>query len=185
MLATIKAIGCPIKWTSSSANNGASGSIPPIWFSPKISFEESADLIIGHVSAGVRMGKSHNLPEQIIDFIRTHHGTTRVQYFYKSFLKKFPSEEADISRFTYPGPIPYSKETAVLMMADSVEAASRSLKTYTEKSIAELVDNIISYQRKEGQFDDSEITFKDITKIKEIFTDKLKNIYHSRIEYPK
>ncbi len=150
-----------------------------------ISFEESADIIISHVKEGVKIAKKNNLPKEVIDFIQTHHGTSRVQYFYKSFIKKYPEEEADISRFTYPGPIPPSKETAVLMMADSVEAASRSLSRYTERTISDLVENIISYQRKEGLFDDADITFKELTTIKEIFTVKLKNIYHNRIKYPK
>lgn len=150
-----------------------------------ISFERSADIIISHVTEGVKMARKANLPEPIIDFIRMHHGTTRVQYFYKSFLKQFPHEEADINRFTYPGPIPDSKETAVLMMADSVEAASRSMKQYSEQSISELVNGIISFQQNEGQFNEADITMKEISKVKEIFVHKLRNIYHHRIEYPK
>lgn len=148
-------------------------------------FEESADLIISHVSEGVKLARKHNLPQPIIDFIQTHHGTTRVQYFYKSFLKKYPDEEADVKRFTYPGPIPFTKEMAVLMMADSVEAASRSMKKYSEEAISGLVDNLINYQQLENQYDDSDITFKEVSKVKEIFKEKLKNIYHHRIEYPK
>ena len=151
----------------------------------ELDFEESADIIIGHVERGMKIAKKHNLPKQVIEFIQSHHGTSTVQYFYRSFLKKYPEEEADISRFTYAGPVPHSRETAVLMMADSIEAASRSLKSYTERSISELVDGIINYQLKEGQFDDADITFKDISTIKEIFVDKLKTIYHTRIEYPK
>lgn len=151
----------------------------------KLSFEESAQLIISHVSEGVKMAKKNNLPQVIINFIQTHHGTSTVQYFYRSFLKHYPEELADISRFTYPGPIPNTKETAVLMMADSIEAASRSLKEYTERSLNDLVDNIISYQQKEGQFDDAPITIKDITIAKQIFNERLRNIYHRRIEYPK
>ncbi len=151
----------------------------------ELGFEESADIIIGHVNKGVQLAKKFKLPQQIIDFIETHHGTTRVQYFYKSFLKKYPNEEADISRFTYPGPLPYSKETVVLMMADSVEAASRSMKEYSDKNINDLVDQIINYQEQEGQFDDANITFKDVSQVKEIFKEKLKNIYHQRIEYPR
>lgn len=148
-------------------------------------FEESADIIISHVTEGVKMARKHNLPQPIIDFIQTHHGTTRVQYFYKSFLKKYPDEEADVKRFTYPGPIPFTKELAVLMMADSVEAASRSMKKYSEETISDLVDNLINYQQLENQYDDSDITFKEVSKVKEIFKNKLKNIYHHRIEYPK
>ncbi|MEA3446214.1 MAG: HDIG domain-containing protein [Bacteroidota bacterium] len=150
-----------------------------------ISFEESADIIIDHVQQGAKLAKKYKLPEQISEFIKSHHGTTKVQYFYRSFLKKYPDEDADISRFSYPGPIPHSRETAVLMMADAVEAASRSLKKYTERSIIDLVDEIIDYQRNEDQFDDAEVTFKDISTIKRIFVEKLKNIYHTRIEYPK
>jgi hypothetical protein len=149
-----------------------------------LSFEESAKIIISHVSVGVEMAKKHNLPNQLIDFIRTHHGTSTVQYFYRSYLKKFPGENVDIKKFKYPGPRPFSKETAVLMMADSVEAASRSLKEMTEKTIGDLVDNIINYQVMEEQFDDANITFKDISTIKKVFKNKLKNIYHARIAYP-
>lgn len=148
-------------------------------------FEESADIIISHVTEGVKLAHKNNLPQPIIDFIQTHHGTTRVQYFYKSFLKKYPDEEADVKRFTYPGPIPFTKELAVLMMADSVEAASRAMKKYSEETISDLVDNLINYQQLENQYDDSDITFKEVSKVKEIFKNKLKNIYHHRIEYPK
>ncbi len=149
-----------------------------------IPFEESADIIIGHVTHGIQLAKKHKLPQAIIDFIQTHHGTTKVQYFYKSFLKKYPNEEADVNRFTYPGPLPFSKETAVLMMADSVEAASRSMKVYSEQSISDLVDQIINYQEQEGQFDEATITFKEVNQVKEVFKAKLRNIYHQRIEYP-
>ncbi|KPK84566.1 MAG: hypothetical protein AMS27_09540 [Bacteroides sp. SM23_62_1] len=149
-----------------------------------IEFEKSAEIIIGHVQKGVEIAKKHNLPQPIIDFIRTHHGTTIVQYFYRSFLKKHPGEEADMSRFTYPGPKPFSKETAVVMMADSVEASSRSLKVKDENSLRELVHYIIDEQIRLGQFDNAQITFRDITEIKEILVSKLVNIYHVRVEYP-
>ncbi len=147
-------------------------------------FDESAQIIISHVNKGVEMAKKYNLPDAIIDFIRTHHGTTKVQYFYRSFLKKYPEEELDLEKFTYPGPRPYSKETAVLMMADSVEAASRSLREINAKTINDLVDSIINYQVVEEQLCDAQITFKNITQIKEIFKKKLRNIYHARVEYP-
>jgi putative nucleotidyltransferase with HDIG domain len=150
----------------------------------ELAFEESARIIIDHVSKGVEIAKKHRLPDTIIDFIRTHHGTTIVQYFYKSFLKRFPDDQADLSKFTYPGPRPFSREMAVLMMADSIEASSRSLKVKDENSLKNLVENIISYQIGEGQFDNSDITFRDISRIKEIFLRKLLNIYHVRIEYP-
>ena len=144
----------------------------------------SAQLIIGHVLKGVEIARKHNLNEKIIDFIRTHHGTGTVQFFYRSYLNTNPDEEVDINEFRYPGPKPSSKENAVLMMADSVEAASRTLKTYTRESISDLVENIVSHQEEEGQFTGADITFADITAIKEILVNRLTNIYHSRIEYP-
>jgi putative nucleotidyltransferase with HDIG domain len=144
----------------------------------------SAKLIIGHVLKGVEIAKKHNLNEMIIDFIRAHHGTGTVQFFYRTYLNTNPDEEVDINEFTYPGPLPSSKENAVLMMADSVEAASRTLKAYTRDSISELVENIVSRQAEEGQFSEADITFADISNIKEIFVNRLTNIYHSRIVYP-
>jgi putative nucleotidyltransferase with HDIG domain len=147
-------------------------------------FDESANIIISHVKDGVELAKKYSLPEPLIDFIRTHHGTTKVQYFYRSYIRKFPDQEVDINKFTYPGPKPFSKETATLMMADSVEAASRSLSDINEEKINQLVESIIESQMKEGQFDNSNITFKDIATIKSIFKQKLVNIYHARIEYP-
>ncbi len=151
----------------------------------ELEFDESAHIIINHVLKGIEKAKKANIPDSVIDFIRTHHGTTMVQYFYKNYLKNFPEEEVDKTQFTYPGPIPFSKETAVLMMADSVEAASRSLKSYTSETIEKLVDDIINHQVAENQFVNTDITFRDITQIKKIFKKKLANIYHVRIEYPK
>jgi putative nucleotidyltransferase with HDIG domain len=150
----------------------------------KLEFEESARIIIDHVSKGVEIGRKHRLPEAIIDFITTHHGTTLVQYFYKSSLKKYQADEAHAAKFRYGGPKPFSRETAVLMMADSVEASSRSLKVRNEETLRNLVEQIISYQIEEAQFDNSDITFRDIHRIKQIFLKKLLNIYHVRIEYP-
>ena len=150
-----------------------------------LEFEESAQMIISHVARGVEMARKHNLPDQVINFILTHHGTTRVQYFYKSYLKKFPNEGIDAQKYTYPGPKPFSRETAVLMMADSVEAASRSLKEISIKSIDLLVESIVTNQVNEEQFTDTDITFRDITRIKEVFKRKLRNIYHARVAYPK
>jgi putative nucleotidyltransferase with HDIG domain len=150
----------------------------------ELSFEQSANIIIGHVLKGVEIADKHNLPEQIVDFIRTHHGTNRVQYFYQSFLKNFPDKVADLNAFTYPGPVPFSKETAVLMMADSVEAASRSLKKIDAEIIEDLVENIIDAQIEQGQFVNSDITFRDIARIKRIFKRMLITIYHTRVEYP-
>jgi cyclic-di-AMP phosphodiesterase PgpH len=151
----------------------------------ELSFEESASVIISHVIKGIEKAKKYNLPEKIIDFIRTHHGDSRVQYFYKSFVKHFPDQIIDEKKFRYPGPKPFSKETAVLMMADSVEAASRSLKTYDAEAIDKLVDGIIDSQIAENQFVNADVTFKDITTIKKILKKKLLTIYHVRIEYPK
>jgi cyclic-di-AMP phosphodiesterase PgpH len=148
-------------------------------------FEESAQMIISHVTRGVEMAKKNNLPEQITDFIRTHHGTTRVEYFYKSYLRKYPNDEVDAQKYTYPGPMPFSRETAVLMMADSTEAASRSLKVINMESISKLVESIINNQVREEQFSNTQITFRDISRIKEVFKKKLSNIHHARIAYPK
>ncbi|HAF29997.1 MAG TPA: transmembrane HD family protein [Bacteroidales bacterium] len=147
-------------------------------------FDESANIIISHVRDGVELAKKNKLPEPLIDFIRTHHGTSKVQYFYRSYIKKFPDKDVDINKFTYPGPKPYSKEMAVLMMADSVEAASRSLSEINEEKISNLVEMIISDQINDGQFDYVDINFKNITEVKAIFKDKLMNIYHARIKYP-
>lgn len=148
-----------------------------------LSYEESARIIIGHVLNGIEMAKKEKLPEQIIDFIRTHHGTTVTRYFYNMARKENP--DIEIEKFQYPGPPPYSKETAVLMMSDSVEAASRSLKEYNADTIGNLVENIINAQLGEHQFDNANITLQDIKTIKKIFKKKLMNIYHVRIEYPK
>lgn len=125
------------------------------------------------------------MPKLIIDFIQTHHGTTTVQYFYRSFLNKFPDVAVDENKFTYPGPRPESKEQTILMMADSIEAASRSLKVVDQKILEDLVENIIGYQQEEKQFELSDISLKEITVIKELFKKRLRTIYHARIEYPK
>ncbi len=150
----------------------------------ELSYEESARIIIDHVIKGVEKAKKHKLPEQIIDFIRTHHGSRKVEYFYTMQRRENPDETVDEKEFTYHGPIPFSRETAILMMADSVEAASRSIKIYDEEKIDKLVDNIIDHQLETGQFDNSNITLRDITRIKKIFKRKLMTIYHIRIEYP-
>jgi putative nucleotidyltransferase with HDIG domain len=147
--------------------------------------EESAKIIIGHVIKGIEKAKEHKLPDQVIDFIRTHHGTTAVGFFLNNFRKEHSGEKINEEAFRYPGPIPFSKETAVLMMADGVEAASRSLKKYDALSINELVDRIIDYKISENQLINAEITFKDITTVKKIFKKRLMNMYHVRIEYPR
>ncbi|MBK5284149.1 MAG: HDIG domain-containing protein, partial [Bacteroidia bacterium] len=147
-------------------------------------FDESAVIIISHVIKGIEIARNRNIPDQVIDFIRTHHGTTYVQYFYQSFLKNFPEEELHEDKFRYPGPLPFSKETAILMMADSVEAASRSLNKVDKETIDSLVENIISNQVKQEQFINCSITMKDISEIKKIFKKMLMSIYHVRVEYP-
>jgi cyclic-di-AMP phosphodiesterase PgpH len=149
-----------------------------------ISFEASAKIIIDHVTRGVEIGRKYKLPEQIINFIRTHHGTTMVQFFYVSYKKQNPNVEVDKGIFTYPGPVPLSKETALVMMADSVEAASRSIKEFNRDVINDLVDNIIYYQMINNQYNECDITYREITKVKEVFKRKLMNIYHLRVEYP-
>ncbi len=149
-----------------------------------LSFEESARMIIGHVEKGVELAHKENLPSQLIDFIRTHHGTTKVQYFYRSYLKTYPDELVDDDMFSYPGPKPFSKEMAIMMMADSVEAASRSLKSIDHDNIRELVDKIVDSQLFEEQFNDSPVTLVEINEVKRIFRKRLANIYHVRIEYP-
>ncbi len=151
----------------------------------ELKFEDSARIIIRHVLDGIDIARRYRLPDAIIDFIRTHHGTTIVQYFYRSFIKEFPEDESSRHKFVYPGPRPFSKETAVLMMADSVEASSRSLRVKDKSNLSKLVDDIINQQIREQQFDNTDITFRDIDQIKEIFLRKLLNIYHVRIEYPR
>jgi len=148
-----------------------------------LSYEQSAQIIIQHVNKGVEIARRNHIPEMLIDFIRTHHGNTRVDYFYQSFLKNFPEKFVDENIFRYPGPIPFSKETAVLMLADSVEAASRSLKEPDAQSISDLVERIIEYKLDQEQLSDSNITLKDIETIKLIFKTMLMGIYHVRIDY--
>ena len=151
----------------------------------EMSFEESASIIISHVLSGIQKAKAAKLPDQVIDFIRTHHGTTNTTYFLALYKKNNPDIIVDEELFRYPGPIPYSKETAVLMMADAVEAASRALRQYDADSIDSLVENIIDIQADQHQFDNADITLKDISGIKKLFKKKLRSIYHVRVEYPK
>ncbi|WP_316753364.1 HDIG domain-containing metalloprotein [Pedobacter gandavensis] len=149
----------------------------------KLPYEQSAQIIIKHVHKGIEITRRHQLPESVIDFIRTHHGNTRVDYFYQSFLKNSPEKFVDENIFRYPGPIPFSKETGVLMLADSVEAASRSLKNPDAQSINDLVERIINYKLEQNQLDNCDITLKDLETIKLIFKTMLMSIYHVRIDY--
>ena len=148
-----------------------------------LEFDESADIIISHVLDGIEIAKENNLPDELIDFIRSHHGTTTVQYFYKQFIANFPDEEVDIKDFTYPGPKPFSKETAILMMSDSSEAAARSLKNPNAENIDALIEKVINHQINDNQFVNSDITLKEITQLKKLFKKKLVNIHHARVEY--
>ena len=148
----------------------------------ELSSIESARIIIDHALNGIEIAKKNNLPDRVIDFIRTHHGTSLVYYFYMK--EKAINENVDIKDFSYPGPKPFSKETAILMMCDSVEAASKSLKEPTSTKINEFVENIINKQMESGQFLNADITFKEIQSIKKVLKHKLANIYHLRIEYP-
>lgn len=149
-----------------------------------LSYEQSAQAIISHVTDGVKLAEKHNLPKAVKDFITTHHGRGKTKFFYISWKNEHPGEEPDEEMFTYPGPNPFTKEQAILMMADSVEAASRSLPEYTEESIGNLVEKIIDSQVAEGFFKQCPITFKDIDVVKTVFKEKLKTIYHTRISYP-
>ncbi|QIK53592.1 HDIG domain-containing protein [Dysgonomonas sp. HDW5B] len=149
-----------------------------------LSYKESARIIINHVPEGIKIARKYNLPQQIIDFIATHHGTGKVKYFYNSYKNEHPDEDVSEADFSYPGPNPFTKETAILMMADTVEAASRSLKEYTEESISHLVDKLVDSQMHDGLLRNAPITFRDIEIAKNIFKEKLMTIYHSRIAYP-
>lgn len=149
-----------------------------------LSNTESAEIIISHVTDGIELAQKNHIPERIIDFIRTHHGTRRTDFFYISEQKAHPDEEIDPAPFTYHGPAPFSRETAVLMMADSIEAASHSLKEPDEKKISDLVDNIINKQMEAGQFLNTDLTLHDIETCRKVLKKKLMNIYHVRIAYP-
>ena len=150
----------------------------------QLDYKQSAQIVISHITDGIKLAEKNNLPKVIIDFIRTHHGAGLTKYFYISYKNEHPDEEVDTSAFQYPGPNPFTKEQAILMMADSVEAASRSLPEYTEESISNLVEKIIDSQVNDGYFKQCPITFKDIYDVKTVFKEKLKTMYHTRISYP-
>lgn len=156
------------------------GANPHTGLSPK----ESARIIISHVTEGVKLAEQNNLPAFIKDFILTHHGTSTASYFYIQYKNAHPDEKADAEPFMYPGPDPFTREQAILMMTDSVEAASRSLSEYTEESITELTNRIIDAQLSRGAFIDCPITFRDVLQAKQVLIEKLKAIYHTRISYP-
>ena len=146
---------------------------------------EAAQIVISHVTEGLKLADKYNLPTVIRDFISTHHGTGLTKYFVIFYKKEHPNEPVDDSLFSYPGPNPFTREQAILMMADKAEAASRSLKEYTEESISTLINDLIDEQVADGFFSDCPITFHDINIAKKVLIERLKNIYHTRIAYPK
>lgn len=150
-----------------------------------LSNEASADIIISHVKHGEALAKSYKLPPRVIDFITTHHGTDVVRYFYNNEVNANGADNVDVAKYTYPGPSPVTKETAVVMLADSVEAASRTIKDYSPEVISALVEEIVDDKIEHGQMNHAELTFRDIETVKMFFKQKLQNIYHTRIEYPK
>ena len=150
----------------------------------KLPRPEAAQMVINHVTEGLKLGEKYDLPRIITDFIMTHHGEGKTKYFYISYKNEHPDEPIDDTLFAYPGPNPFTREQAILMMADSVEAASRSLPEYTEESISNLVNKIIDTQVEEGYFTDCPITFRDISTTKQVLINRLKSIYHTRISYP-
>jgi len=155
-------------------------------FSPhdNLNPEDSVKVIISHVNKGVVLAKNYKVPIQIIDFIRTHHGTTVAYSFFKKYTDLHPWDTSREREFTYPGPKPFSKETAVVMMADAVEAASRSISKHSEETISELVERIIQEKEQDGQFSEVPLTFKEISDIKSVFKKRLSTIYHVRVAYP-
>ena len=150
----------------------------------KMKRPDAAQIVISHISEGLKIAEKYNLPAVIKDFIATHHGQGKTKYFYVSYKNEHPNEEIDDSLFTYPGPNPFTREQAILMMADTVEAASRSLPEYTEESISMLVNRLIDEKVEEGFFEDCPITFHDINVAKQVLIERLKSIYHTRISYP-
>ncbi len=150
----------------------------------QLNYEQSAQIVINHVTDGLKLAEKYDLPQVIRDFIRTHHGSGLTKYFYISYCNEHPDAPVDKTPFQYPGPNPFTQEQAILMMADAVEAASRSLSAYTEESISSLVDRIIDGQVGEGYFKECPITFRDIATVKTVFKEKLKTMYHTRISYP-
>ena len=150
----------------------------------ELSPRDSAKIIIDHVIRGVELAKKNNIPDRVIDFIRTHHGTTTTYYFYSKEVEMNPDDEIDKSKFQYKGPIPFSKETAILMMCDAAEAASKSIKEPTAEKIDNLIERIINKQVEDNQFQNSNITLREIELIKKVIKKKLMNIYHVRVEYP-
>ena len=150
----------------------------------QLSPTESAEVIIKHVTDGLAMAQKHNLPQAIQDFIRVHHGRGVTKYFYNQYCNEHPDETVDVDKFTYPGPNPNTKETGILMLADAIEASSRSLKDLSKETLITHVNKIIDSIVADGLLNDTPLTFRDIQTIKDVFAEKLATIYHSRIAYP-
>ena len=151
----------------------------------RLDYKESAAIIVAHITDGAKMAEKNKLPQAIRDFILTHHGRGVTKYFYTKYCNEHPDETPDPTPFTYPGPNPFTKETGILMLADACEAASRSLKEYNEQSISELVNRIIDGITDDRLLDETPLSFRDISQIKQVFIEKLQTIYHARIAYPK
>ena len=150
----------------------------------ELSYLESAGIIIGHVTDGIELAKKQRLPDIVVDFIRTHHGTSRVEYFYRKFKEDHP-DASKFESFQYPGPKPFSKETAIVMMSDAVEASTRSLPEKTQSNLNSMIDRVIDHQLSSGQFDNADITLKEINVIRDAFKKFMRGVYHVRVEYPK
>lgn len=150
----------------------------------EMSCRESSEVIIRHVTDGVRLAHEYNLPTEVVDFIKTHHGTTRTEYFYRKYCNENPQEEVDVTTFSYPGPLPFTREMAVLMIADSCEAAARALKDRNPDKLKILVNNIVTSKVQQEQFAKSSLTFRDLEDAKRVVYNMLISIYHGRIEYP-
>lgn len=149
----------------------------------ELSYTESAKIIIGHINDGIELAKKHRLPDIVIDFIRTHHGTSRVEYFYRKYREDHPDSEK-FDSFQYPGPKPFSKETAIVMMSDAVEASTRSLPEKSQEALSTMIDKVIDHQLTTGQLDNAAITLKEINAIREAFKKFMRGVYHVRISYP-
>ena len=165
----------PVFFTENQAGSNPHEGLP---------YRDSAKIIISHVTEGLKMADKNGLPQFIKDFISTHHGKGMTKFFYIKEQNEHPNEEIDKAPFTYPGPNPFTREQAILMMTDTVEAASRSLPEYTEESISNLVNSLIDGQISSGFFTNCPITYKDITIAKQVLTDRLMSIYHTRVSYP-
>jgi len=150
----------------------------------KLSNKEAAQIVISHVAEGERIARHYHLPEVIIHFITTHHGTSLTRYFYNTEVRLLGADKVNPADFSYPGPRPQTKEAAILMMADAIEARSRSLTEYTEQSISTMVDDMIDLQMQSGQFSDTQLSFRDVETLRRVFKERLMLIYHHRIQYP-